>query len=716
MIRLWLAPSRLAARPTVEALEDRYLPSVNVLTGHNDNSRDGLNAAETVLTPADVNSGQFGKLFSVAVDGQVYAQPLVMSALSIPGQGTHDVVFVATEHDSLYAFDANLGTLLWHDSFINPAAGVTTVPSQDVSCNQIAPEIGITDTPVIDPGTGTLYLVAMTKEVSGSVTSYVQRLHALSVTTGAEKFGGPVAIQASVPGAGDGGSTVPFIPKNYKERAGLVLSGGVVYVSFASHCDITPAHGWVMGYNATTLQQVSVFCTAPNTQLNTVWMSNGGLATDAGGNIYFVTGNGPTNSNSNGFNPGAGDYAETVIKLNSAGTSVSDYFTPFNWQQLDAADEDFGSGGVLLLDQPGAAAPHLLVTAGKEGKIYLINRDSMGQFHSGSDSIVQELPGAIGGEWGSPAYFNNTVYYGGVGDALKAFTLSNGLFNATPASHSATSFAYPGTTPSVSANGTSNGIVWAIENASHGVLHAYDATNLATELYNSDQAGSRDQLDAAVKFTTPTIANGKVFVGTQSRLTVFGELLAAPTVKSAAVNGGSAALSGAQRSMVDSIAYTFDHPVALAAGAFTIALHPNVTVNGSTGQTVGTLPALSWSSPDGGLTWVVTFSGASVVNGSIADGVYDLTLNHAAVTDAQGHTLAADKVDTFYRLYGDTNGDGTVNNADTFNLRATFGLSTGDAGYLAYLDYDGNGTVNNADVFQFRNRFGTTFSNFTATI
>jgi hypothetical protein len=554
-------PIRNEYRPTLEALEDRCLLSVNVLTAHDDTNRDGLNAAETILTPADVNSAQFGKLFSVPVDGQVYAQPLYMSGLPIPGQGIHDVVFVATEHDSVYAFDANSGALLWHDSFINPAAGINPEASSNFSGNAIEPEIGITGTPVIDSATGTLYLVAATQETSGPTTNFVQRLHALDVTTGAEKFGGPVVIQASVPGSGDGGTTVTFQAGFQLQRAALLLQGGVVYVAWSSHGDATPVHGWVTGYSASTLQLVTVFNASPNTQLNTIWMSGGGLAADANGHVYFVTGNGPVSSTSNGFNPAAGDYAESVLNLaTSGGLSVSDYFTPFNWQFLDSIDADFGSGGVVLFDQPGAAAPHLLVTTGKEGTIYLINRDNMGQFNAGSDSVVQELPGSIGGSFGSPAYFNNTIYYGGVGDTLKAFSLTNGLLSTGPTSHSAISFGYPGTTPSISANGTSNGIVWAIEMGSHAILHAYDATNLAHELYNSDQAGSRDQLDAAVKFTTPTIADGKVFVGTASQLTVFG-LLQNLQVVAATPQGSSGT--------VNAVTLTFNEPI--QAGTFTLA-------------------------------------------------------------------------------------------------------------------------------------------------
>ncbi len=624
------------ARPGLEVLEDRSLPSVSVLTAHNDASRDGLNAAETTLTPANVNSSQFGKLFSVPVDGQVYAQPLYVAGLAVPNQGTHDVVFVATEHDSVYAFDAESGALLWHDSFINPSAGITTVSSSDVNCNQITPEIGITATPVIDLGSGTLYVESETKVVSGGTTTFVQALHALNVGTGAEKFNGPVTIQASVPGNGDGGSTVSLIPKDYKARAGLLLLNGVVYVGFASNCDITPAHGWVVGYNATTLAQVSVLCSSPNTQLDTIWMSNGGLASD-GSDVYAVTGNGPVSGSSNGFNPSQGDYAETVLKLSTgSGLSVADYFTPYNWQTLDANDEDFGSGGLALFQQPGAAAPDLLVTAGKQGTVYLINRDNLGQFHSGGDSVVQELPGAIGSSFGSPAYFNNTVYYGGVSDTLKAFTLTNGLFASSPTSHSSESYGYPGTTPSVSANGTSNGIVWAIQNSSHAILRAYSAANLADELYNSDQAGSRDQLDAAVKFTTPTVADGKVFVGTNGQLTVFG-LLQSFKVVSAVPQGSGGSVSA--------VTLTFNQPV--LAGSFTTS-----SVDSLAGPSGSITPSnVNEISPT---QYQVTFPAQS------APGTYSLTVG-PAIKNGNGTAM-------------DQNGNGVAGEVPADEYTTTFGL------------------------------------------
>jgi hypothetical protein len=503
-----------------------------VLTYHNDLARDGGNLTETILTPANVNSTNFGKLFSYSVDGQVYAEPLYKSSVVIPGQGTHDVVFVATEHDSVYAFDAVTNTtgpghdgLLWKDSFINPSAGINTVLSTDVNCGQIAPEIGITGTPVIDPSTGTMYLVAMTKQGSGAATTYHQTLYALDITTGAVI--NSVEVAASVSGTASGDT---FNPKNYKERTGLVLLNGVVYTAWASHCDITPAHGWVIGYDASTLVQTSVFNTSPNGQLDTIWGGSGSLAVDAGGNIYFETGNG------SGGGPSNGNYPEAFLKLStSRDLSVADYFIPANYQQLDATDRDIGSGAPIVLpDQPGDHT-HLLVGAGKDGRIFLIDRDMMGGLNNppdGPDQIVQELPDntIAGGSWDTPAYFdsgsdgNRWIYYAGSGDHLKAFSLTNGLLSTSPTSQSSATFpgSY-GATPIVSANGTSNGIVWAVAQGGTAVLRAYDAINLTTELYDSNQAGTRDQLGASVKFATPTVADGKVFVGTSNSLTIFGE-------------------------------------------------------------------------------------------------------------------------------------------------------------------------------------------------
>ncbi|PYM38808.1 MAG: pyrrolo-quinoline quinone [Candidatus Rokuibacteriota bacterium] len=528
---------------------------VAILTYHNDNARTGQNLNETVLTPATVTAATFGRLFSAPVDGSVYAQPLYVPNVDIPGRALHNVVFVATEHDSVYAFDADDSSadLLWQVSFIDPANGVTTVPSEDVQSEDIAPEIGITGTPVIDVVTGTLYVVAKTKEVSAGRPHYVQRLHALDIGTGAERMGGPIVIGdtvvdgndpsvsgPSVVGIGDGsgGAEVVFNALRELNRPGLLLVDGVVYVAWASHGDNRPYHGWLIGYDAETLAQVAVFNTTPNGTSGGVWMSGAGLAADSLGAIYLSTGNG-TFDVAGTHAPAYGDSVLKLVEdavlghLTGRGVSVLDFFTPWNQDALAAVDQDLGSGGVLLLPDQSGARPHLMVTAGKEGKIYLLDRDDLGAYQRcgpSCDDVAQvTAAGTIaGGSFGAPGYFNSLVYYQGPGDVLKAFQLSNGLLSVSPASQSTTPFGFPGSTPSISANGSSNAIVWTLQvdaYASGGpaILHAYDALDLSRELYASNQTPA-DQLGGAVKFTVPTVANGRVYVGTQSSLAVFGPL------------------------------------------------------------------------------------------------------------------------------------------------------------------------------------------------
>jgi len=520
---------------------------VNVLTYHNDVARTGANTNETILNLSNVNTNTFGKLFSYDVDGYVYAQPLYLVNLVVPGKGAHNVVFIATEHDSVYAFDADdkLGpTPIWHVSFINPAAGVTTVPPADTGeTGDIVPEIGITSTPVIDASTGTLYVEAKTKETSGGV-HYVHRLHALDVTSGAEKFGGPVEIQASVPGTGDGddgAGHVPFNSLRQLNRPGLLLLNGAIYLAFASHGDNGPYHGWVLAYHATTLQQLAAYNTTPNGGDGGIWAGGAGLAADAQGNIYCETGNGTFDTNNVDANQN--DFGDTFLKLSTSnGLRVVDYFTPFDQDYLNQVDADLGSGGPLVLpDEVGSGShPHLLVGSGKEGKLYLLDRDNLGHYNSASDDqIVQSIPDAVGapgiavstGSFGMAAYFNRRIYYGGVNDALKAFRFSQGTLIETPESTTVKEFGFPGVTPAVSAKGVEDAVLWAIDthtNAVGGtaVLHAYNATNLNVEIYNSQRAGTRDRLVGAVKFSVPTVANGKVYVGTQHGLVVFGNFIA----------------------------------------------------------------------------------------------------------------------------------------------------------------------------------------------
>ncbi len=500
----------------------------DVLTYKNDLSRSGQNLSESTLTTANVAAATFGLLRNLPVDGKVDAQPLYVSRLSVSGSA-HNVVFAATEHDSVYAFDADTGSVLWHVTLL--AAGETL--SDAHGCGQVTPEIGITSTPVIDRSAGahgTLYVVGMSKDAS---SNYHQRLHALDLTTGAELLNGPTEITAAYPTAG-GGATM-FNPGQYVERAALLLSNGTIYTSWTSHCDIAPYFGWIIAYSASTLSRTAVLNVAPNSSGvgPAIWMSGGGPAADPAGNIYLLTANGAfeTTMDANGF-PSNQDYGNSFLKISTAGgsLSVADYFTMYNEVAESAADQDLGSGGEMLLPDltdSSNTVRHLVIGAGKDGVIYVVNRDSMGKFNSsGNSQIWQQVSGALtSGVFSTPAYFNGTVYYGDVGATLKAFAMSNAKLAATPQSQSAAQFAYPGTAPSVSANGTSNAIVWAHENTDPAVLHAYDAANLAHELYNSKQAaGNRDHFGSGNKFMTPTVADGKVFVGTTAGVAVFGLL------------------------------------------------------------------------------------------------------------------------------------------------------------------------------------------------
>src|ERR1017187_7060060 len=516
-----------------------------VFTQHNDNSRTGQNLNETVLTTANVNSTKFGKIFSYPVDGQVYAQPLYVPNVSIPSQGVHNVLYVATENDSLYAYDADGLTpnILWKVSFINPPS-VTTLNciTLGFECN-VWPITGITGTPVIDPNTNTIYLLVRTQESGSSV----QRLHALDITTGAEKFGGPVAITATVSGTGTGTShgKVPFSTIHDNHRPGILLANGNVYIAWAGQ-----AHGWVMAYNAETLKQVAVFNTTPNGTLGGVWQSGNGLATDSLGNIYLATGDGTFDASTGGK-----DYGDTLLKMD-VNLNVLDYFTPMDQAcRLLPNDLDLGSGGPLVLPPQAGSFADEVIESGKGGSpcdlfgstyavpIYLVNRDAMGTYHPEGDQDIETIQGTIHGYWSNPAYWQGPaaeyVYYSGMtaetggGDYLKQYTISNGLVSTTPVEQSPNLFPV-GSTPSLSANGTSNGILWTIERkdilsalpGTHpAILYAFNATNVSQLLYNSAQNKQlRDQGGCGNKFQTPTIANGKVYVGTQNELDVFGIL------------------------------------------------------------------------------------------------------------------------------------------------------------------------------------------------
>jgi fibronectin type 3 domain-containing protein len=541
---LYTAPSTAGSHTVAATAQDQSASGgataytsdyAGMFTYHDDNLRTGQNLGETVLTPANVSSSTFGKLFSLPLDGIAYAAPLYVENVAIPNKGTHNVVYVATEHDSVYAYDADgqSSTPLWKDSFINPANGVTTVSADDVGeCCDIAPEIGITSTPVIDKSTNTMYVVVKTKEVSGGTTNYVQRLHALDLTTGAEKLGGPVVIQATVPGTGIGSTNgqLAFNSLRENQRTGLLLVNGVVYFGFASHGDNQPYHGWIFGYNASTLQRTLAFCVTPNQEGAGVWMSGDGIASDSTGSLYYITGDGEFDGNT-----GGPDWGDSYIRMTPAGV-VSDYFTPSNQDALNAGNHDLGSGGALLLpDQPGAH-PHEMLSSGKDGSIYLVDRDNMGHYSTSTNNIVQTVPNAFPngqpepGNFTAPVYFNGYVFFGPTNDTLQAFKLTNGLLSTSATFRSAVVFGERGASMAASANGSSNGILWAVQrnDTSPGVLYAYDPTNSSNgtlnEIYDSSQAGSRDTLDAAAKFNPPTIANGKVFVAGVSQLTVYGLL------------------------------------------------------------------------------------------------------------------------------------------------------------------------------------------------
>ena len=516
---------------TVQAASLTKAPDIT--TFHSNVARDGVNAEETILTLSNVNSTQFGKIGFNTVDGLVDAQPLYLANVILDGK-LRNVLYVVTEHDSVYAFDADSGEQIWKTSVL--ATGETTSDAR--SCNQVAPEIGITSTPVIDRKqgpNGTLFAVAMSKDGSGN---YHQRLHALDITTGAEIAGSPTEVQASYPGTGDHSSNgnVVFDPGAYKERAALLLLNGSVYLGWSSHCDYRPYTGWVMAYSESTLQQTQLLNLTPNGIEGSIWMSGSGLAADGAGNIYLSDANGTfdTSFDAHGF-PVNSDYGNAILKLSTSGKlAVADYFESYNTRSESASDLDLGSGGVVLLpDQKDAqgVVRHLIVGGGKDGNIYIADRDNLGKFQandSDNSYIHQFIHGALAGSvFSTPAFFNGVLYYAGAGDALKAFPMTNAQLATTPSSQTATSFIFPGTTPSISANGTQNGIVWAVESNTTrtAVLHAYDAISLARELYNSQQApNGRDSFGKGNKFIAPLVVNGRVYVGTPTGVAVFGLL------------------------------------------------------------------------------------------------------------------------------------------------------------------------------------------------
>jgi hypothetical protein len=626
---------------------------VNVPTYHNDNSRTGQNTAETILTTANVNSSQFGKLFTVKVDGPVYAQPLYMSNVNIDG-GVHNVVYVATQNDSIYAIDAESGAIYWKASLL-PSGGSPISSADDIGCGDIPGTVGITGTPVIDPTTGAIYAVAKSK-VNGVIYQY---LHALDLGAGSEKFGGPTEIQATYPGtATDGnGSTMTFSARHENQRAALLLDNGQIWISWASHCDVSPWHGWIMAYSATTLAQLAVYNDTPNGNAGGIWMSGSGPAADASGNVYVSSGNGAWSTT---------DLGDSIIKLGAPAKSsipVLDSFTPYNQATLSSSDTDLSSGGLVLLP-PLANGTQMLATMGKNGHLYLVNTNDLGGYclvaspacTDSDPNIVEEITDAMTGYWGVPAYWNGHLYFGGGNDytgkaePLKAFSFNannTGLVSTTPTSESAASFHFSGPNPSVSSNGTTNGIVWAMDNsqwkstcttaANCQILYAYDATNLANMLYNSNQAANnRDLPGTAVKFTTPTIANGRVYVGSAGTVEGYGLLsgylptAAAPQISPA---GGSFTTSEAV-TISDStpgatIYYTVNGATPTTAstrytGALTVTA--NTTVNaiaaaaGYESSPVSTASYTLTSPPAGGANGPVNLASSFNVDGIVATG------------------------------------------------------------------------------------------------
>ena len=495
-------------------------------TSQVDNARTGAYLHETTLKPQNVNPRQFGKIFTLKVDGDVYAQPLFLSGVEIPGKGRHDLLFVATEHDSVYAFDAygKPSTPLWQVSFLKD--GATTLSQGDTQCFFIRPEVGITSTPVIDAKSGTLYVLSRTKKAHTlAANEYHQQLHALAVTTGVEKFGGPVEIQASVPGIGEGSSngTVVFEPLRENPRAALLLSNSMVYLSWASSCDVGPYHGWVMAYDAQSLKQRGVFNASPNADDSGIWASDTGIAADKDGNVFAATGNGQFDAAK-----GGSDYGDTLLKLTARDLRVGDFFTPFNAEELNAHDNDLGSGGPMLLpDQPGPH-PHLAVVGGKAPMIYVLDRDHLGHYQPQSNSHAVQTITTKGGIFGSMAYWNRNVYVLSDSDALRDFEVKDGKL----AFKAASSFRFEdhAATPSVSANGDKDGIVWVLSSKGwnspdrNAVLHAADASNVAHELYNSEQNAARDRAGTALRFNIPTIVNGLVYVAAKREVDVYGLL------------------------------------------------------------------------------------------------------------------------------------------------------------------------------------------------
>jgi len=496
-----------------------------VTTYRNNNNRTGVNSVETKLTPANVNVVSFGKLAAIPVLGDAYAQPLYMPNVTMSDGQLHNVVIVATEHDQVYAIDATTRQVLWQRSFLDSDGLVTPVPSTDLTCEDITPEVGITGTPVIDPAARTIYLVARTKETQNGQAAYYQRLHVLRLSTGQDRLPPTTVVTPSDPNGGFGSAV--FDPLLNNQRSALLLENGKVYVSWASHCDSGTYSGWLMAFDSNTLQLTGAWAPDPSGLQGGIWMSGSGPAADSTGDLYVAVGNGWSDVMLGGTN-----YGDALVRLHpgDAAMSVSDYFMPFDYQRFMNLDLDFGSGGpVLLPAQPGAMHSHLLVTSGKDGTVYLLDCDNLGKWHDGDDSqIVQSFQPTGGmGSYGTPAFWNNTVYFSFAGLPVQAYVYdpASQLIQTTPASGSSMNVLWPGSSPVVSANGSSDAVLWTMEHTGGpGILHAFDPANLTSELYDSQMSPDRDQVGIGLVFAVPTVADGQVFVGAHNELDIYGLL------------------------------------------------------------------------------------------------------------------------------------------------------------------------------------------------
>ena len=609
----------------------------SVVTYHNDNARTGQYLSEILLTPANVKPGLFGKRFSYPVDGAVYAQPLYLPRVKVAGKGLHNVLYVATGHDSLYAFDADdnsgaNGQPLWKLSFIDPARGIGPVPADDVGCQVVWPELGVLGTPVIDAAAGTIYLIAETKEPGNQ---YVFRLHAIDVTSGAEQPGSPVVIQP-----------LGFVPFSHKQRTALLLSNGVVYSSWSSNCDLGNYHGWVLAHDAKTLQPVGVFNDSPDGNASSFWNGGAGPAADADGNLYLVSANGD-------FTAGTGgrDYGDSVLKLTSVPRlSVTDFFTPFNQDTLNLLDVDLGStGAVLLPDAAGSLThPHLLFTVGKEGRLYLLDRDHLGRAQQASDrGALASLLVLTHSVFGTAAYFNGSIYVAPELAPVLAFPVAGALLKSMPSATAADSIGALGASPSISANGTRNGIVWIISSDAGGTLRAYDAAHL-TELFNSNTQAV-DGLGGFAEFSVPTIAASKVYAGTANSVAVYGKLVSDPPAIATVTNAASYSASAISPGSLISLFGSGLAPDTAAAPSAPLPLSladVAVTINGVTAPVLYVSEhQINAQVPNGispgSATVVVRVIGApspafTITVQPAAPGIFTRAQGHAAALNADG--------------------------------------------------------------------------------